>query len=158
MVRRRRSKVLLLVFSTVGVLLISEAGVRVAGYGADRGPYFQGYDGAGMVLMCYDGNPDGYLDIDLTNRAERQRLYDRYGIIDMEKTYAYTPYAVITPCDENKMRPGQVRPRKPDTLRLVALGDSFTYGHALKPGDPWPSQLESVLNAGTGGAGHGLKS
>jgi hypothetical protein len=145
-----------LLLALVSLLVIAsmvEIGLRLAGYGANRGPCFQGYDGAGIILMCYDRNPDGYLDVDLTKRSAREKLYNNYGIIDMERTYQYTPYGVVTPVDERKMRPGQFRPKTPGKIRLIAIGDSFTYGHSLKLGDPWPSQLEAILNQGAGGSG-----
>lgn len=146
---RGRGKWWVLFGSLVLPLLIVEVALRIAGYGADRGPSFQGYVGAGIRLMCYDQNLNDYLDVDLTEPSVRKEFCDRYGVIDMEKTYHYTPYAVVTPCDEREMRPGQIRPHKPPgKIRLIAIGDSFTYGHGLKPGDPWPRQLEAMLNAG----------
>lgn len=153
--RRRRTglKALLAIAAVVITLGFVEGGLRIAGYGADRGPCFQGYNGAGIRLMCYDRNLNDYLDVDLTDPATRQHFYDRFGVIDMEKTYHHTPYAVMTPCDAHEMRPGQRRVRKrtfdgePSKVRLIAIGDSFTYGHGLKPGDPWPRQLEGLFNA-----------
>ncbi len=151
--RRTVLKVLLAVGTVVVTLGLVEGGLRLVGYGADRGPCFQGYNGAGIRLMCYDRNLNDYLDIDLTDPAVRRHFYERFGVIDMEKTYHYTPYAVMTPCDEREMRPGQLRVRRrvfdgeAPKVRLIAVGDSFTYGHGLKPGDPWPRQLEGLLNA-----------
>lgn len=148
---RRSKKWLVLVGSVLLSLLIAEVVLRVIGYGADRGPCFQGYVGAGIRLMCYDQNLNDYLDVDLTDAAVRKRFYEEYGVIDMEKTYRYTPYGVVTPCDNREMRPGQIRPKPPGKIRLIAIGDSFTYGHGLKPGDPWPRQLEALLNGGDTG-------
>jgi len=145
---RRRGKFVLLLFPTCAVLAVVEVVLRLFGYGVDHGPCFQGFDGAGIVLMCYDKNPDGYLDVDLTKHSVRQQFYRDYGIIDMESYYHYTPYGVVTPCDEHGMRPGQIRPKTPGRIRIVAIGDSFTYGHALKPSDPWPAQLDALLNEG----------
>ncbi len=144
--RSYRSRLILLLLSLLVVVACAEIAIRVAGYGTDRGPCFQGYNGAGIRLMCYDRNPEGYFDVDLSRKAVREKFYKDYGVIDMEKTWRYTPYGVMTPCDHNEMRPGQVRPRTPGKIRLVAVGDSFTYGHALKPGDPWPEQLERMMN------------
>ncbi len=142
----RGRKWLALVGSLLVTLVVLEGGFRLLGYGADRGPCFQGYVGAGIRLMCYDRNLNDYLDVDLTDPRVRRRFYDEYGVIDMEETYHYTPYGVVTPCDRREMRPGQLRPKPKGKIRLIAVGDSFTYGHGLKPGDPWPRQLESLLN------------
>jgi hypothetical protein len=144
---RGRRRWLLLIGTVLCCLVLVEVTLRIVGYGADRGPRFQGYVGAGIRLMCYDQNLNDYLDVDLTEPAVRNRFYDEYGVIDMEETYRFTPYGVVTPCDEREMRPGQIRPKKAGTIRLIAIGDSFTYGHGLKPGDPWPRQLETLLNA-----------
>lgn len=33
-----------------------------------------------------------------------------------------------------------------DTFRIIALGDSFTFGHYVNTGENWPAQLEDMLN------------
>ncbi|MBN1345147.1 MAG: hypothetical protein JXQ73_20805 [Phycisphaerae bacterium] len=150
---RPRRKWPLALGSLLVTLLIAEIALRILGYGANRGPSFQGYNGTGIRLMCYDLNLNNYLDVDLTDPDVRQTFYRRYGVADMEQTYHYTPFGVVTPCDDHDMRPGQIRPKPPTPpgmpakIRLIAIGDSFTYGHGLKPGDPWPRQLETLLNA-----------
>lgn len=147
-----RNKWLLLFGSIFLFMLAAEISLRICGYGEDRGPSFQGYVGAGIRLMCYDQNLNGYLDVDLANPTIRKNFYDDFGVMDMEQTYHYTPHGVVTPCDEREMRPGQIRPKQAGKIRLIAIGDSFTYGHGLKQGDPWPRQLETFLNSD--GKGH----
>ncbi|MBN1341183.1 MAG: SGNH/GDSL hydrolase family protein [Phycisphaerae bacterium] len=147
----RRKRWLVLVGSVSLTILAAEVGLRIAGYGRDREPSFQCFFGRGIRLICLSRNPTGYLDVDLTDPRVRKRLHDEYGIIDMEKTYQYTPYGVVTPADEHGMRPGQMRPKAPGRIRVIAVGDSFTYGQGLKPGDPWPRQLETLLNAQAAG-------
>ncbi len=44
-------------------------------------------------------------------------------------------------------REREISPFKTRT-RIVAVGDSFTYGLAVAPGDAWPARLEAALNAG----------
>jgi hypothetical protein len=144
---RWKSRVLLIVVATCAALLAAEVPLRVLGYGADRGPYLQDYTGKGVHLLCYSRSANGYLDIDLADPAVRQRLYDRYGLLSMETTYRRTPYAVINECDERGMRPRPPRSRAAGTRRLVAIGDSFTYGQGLKSDDPWPRRLEALLEA-----------
>ncbi len=139
-------KLITLVVSIFFALLLGGIVLRLLGHGAPRGPYRQLFAGKGIVLMCFDRNIGGYFDVDLRDPNVRQKFYREYGVIDMEQTYRYTPYGVVTSCDKNFMRADQIRPRTPGKIRLVAIGDSFTYGHGLKDGDPWPSQLEVILN------------
>jgi lysophospholipase L1-like esterase len=41
--------------------------------------------------------------------------------------------------------------KPPDTYRIVAIGDSFTYGDGVRKEDTWVKQLESLLNREAGG-------
>ena len=151
---RRRTrwwqKWLLLVGSLVLSLLAVEIGVRIAAYGANRGPSYQAYVGRGALLLCFSENPTGYLDLDLRDPAVRTELHRKYDPIKIDETYHYTPYGVIVPCGHKRMRPGQIRLKSADKIRVIAVGDSFTYGHGLKPGDPWPAQLETMLRSDGG--------
>ncbi len=148
----QRGRWLLLIGSSLATLVVADFALRVVGYGADRGPYIQEFVGTGIRLTCFDRNLNDYLDVDLTDPAVRRRLYDEYGVMDMEGLYPHTPHGVLSPCDERGMRPGQIRPKAPGKIRVIAIGDSFTYGQGLKPGDPWPAQLEAVLDS-EGGSG-----
>lgn len=38
-------------------------------------------------------------------------------------------------------------PKPRDTYRILALGDSFTYGLNVEPAENWTTQLETILNA-----------
>jgi len=147
---RRWHKCLLLVGSLVFSLLTAEIGLRIAAYGANRGPSYQAYVGRGALLLCFSENPTGYLNLDLRDPAVRTELHRKYDPIKIEETYHHTPYGVIVPCGQKRMRPGQLRPKPADRIRVIAVGDSFTYGHGLKPGDPWPAQLETMLTADGG--------
>jgi len=146
-----RKKRLLLAGSLLVTLLIVEVGLRIAGYGAHRGPRFQEFAGRDVRLLCYNENLNDYLDLDLMDAAVRKEIRDKYDIAEvLDTTYYYTPHGVITPYDKNRMRPGQFRPKPMGKIRLIAIGDSFTYCHGLKAGHPWPAQLEKLLNAGGG--------
>lgn len=40
-------------------------------------------------------------------------------------------------------------PRPPDEIRILALGDSWTFGYLVGDGQTWPDQLEALLERGT---------
>jgi len=40
--------------------------------------------------------------------------------------------------------------KPPDTFRIIALGDSFTFGSLVNTRDTWPEKLEDLLNEHTG--------
>ena len=43
--------------------------------------------------------------------------------------------------------PEVVRPKPPGTFRILALGDSITWGDYLQEGETFPSQTQNILNA-----------
>jgi hypothetical protein len=45
------------------------------------------------------------------------------------------------------LRGGEVPPRHPGELRILAAGDSFTYGHGMSDVDAYPAILEQRLRA-----------
>jgi lysophospholipase L1-like esterase len=45
------------------------------------------------------------------------------------------------------MRGDEVRPKHPGEQRIVAIGDSFTYGHGVQDHETYPAVLESLLRA-----------
>ena len=49
-------------------------------------------------------------------------------------------------------RQAEFDPRKGAATRLVAIGDSFTFGHGVEEADAWPRVLEGLLAARGGGA------
>jgi len=72
---------------------------------------------------------------------------------------------VLTELSSQGLRDRLYGPKEPGEYRILMLGDSFTMGHAVAPGDSIPSQVErlldteglpgrvSVINAGCSGAG-----
>ncbi|MFM8410809.1 MAG: SGNH/GDSL hydrolase family protein [Alphaproteobacteria bacterium] len=51
------------------------------------------------------------------------------------------------------MRDREIEPKRPGEMRVVAIGDSFTYGHGVQLEESWPKVLEEVLAAGARAAG-----
>jgi lysophospholipase L1-like esterase len=45
------------------------------------------------------------------------------------------------------MRGAEISPRKPGTLRILALGDSFTFGVGAEAGETYPARLQEMLRA-----------
>lgn len=65
--------------------------------------------------------------------------------------------------NQKGLRGPEIRPKAPGTLRVLALGDSFTFGVGAQAGETYPAQLQQILrsrgvraeilNAGTPGFG-----
>lgn len=45
------------------------------------------------------------------------------------------------------MRDDEVRPRAPGELRVLAMGDSFTFGHGVSAAEAWPEVLAARLSS-----------
>jgi lysophospholipase L1-like esterase len=49
--------------------------------------------------------------------------------------------------NQRGMRGSEIGPKPPGTLRVLALGDSFTFGVGARVGETYPAQLEKILRA-----------
>jgi hypothetical protein len=45
------------------------------------------------------------------------------------------------------LRGAEVEPKRPGEVRILALGDSFTYGHGVQDAESYPAVLEALLRA-----------
>ena len=100
--------------------------------------------------------PDMYVEDDALGYA----LRPQFSAVFVRPEYA-------TPVNINAlgMRGPELRPRRENTLRILALGDSFTWGYGATEQEAWPYLLEralanryptndiQVLNAGVPGYG-----
>lgn len=46
------------------------------------------------------------------------------------------------------MRDHEIGPKRPGEIRVLAIGDSFTYGHGVQLEESWPKILETMLGTG----------
>jgi SGNH hydrolase-like domain, acetyltransferase AlgX len=70
-------------------------------------------------------------------------------------TYGGYEAVVVVRTDASGLRQDPTLPKpRPDAIRILALGDSFTFGDELEAPDSWPSQLERVLDRGRPGGSY----
>ncbi len=66
-----------------------------------------------------------------------------------EATVATTEYRSTWVINEDGHRGPRAGERGPAAMRIVALGDSFTFGYGVEEEEAWPRRLEALVNAGT---------
>ncbi len=57
------------------------------------------------------------------------------------------PHTVKVSISNQGLRDREYGPKRPDEFRILVLGDSYTMGHGLTPGETYPKVLELLLNA-----------
>jgi lysophospholipase L1-like esterase len=152
--KRALANVALVLASLIVALLLLEGVVRVL-FGAPR---VQGKQLITMALRqhhepgnkgadCYPSNPRGYFVRTVADDWPGAMLLEteRYKPIDMARL-AHTPYCVDFSNNLDGYRgPVRTAARAPNTFRILAIGDSFTYGEGVKDPDTMPAQLEKLL-------------
>jgi len=96
---------------------------------------------------CYPSNPRHYFLRTVPDDWPGAMLLEteHYTAIDM-KRLSRTPYCVdFSNNAEGYRGPLQAPARAPNTFRVLAVGDSFTYGEGVKDADTMPAQLQRVL-------------
>src|SRR5688572_26352957 len=123
-----------------------EAVLRVAGWVPSRlsGPGELFSPRERLFLDCYPSNPRGYFDIDLRDAAVRRR-YEAQGVENVGAVAARAPFAVEIRYNALWFRDREAGPRRPGTVRVVVLGDSFTEGQGVKESDTAVRRLETAL-------------
>ncbi|MCC6996528.1 MAG: SGNH/GDSL hydrolase family protein [Deltaproteobacteria bacterium] len=98
---------------------------------------------------CYPSNPRGYFVRSVPDDWPGYMLLEteHYHAIPMARL-THTPYCVDFSNNVDGYR-GARRDvaRQPNTFRVLAIGDSFTYGEGVKDPDTMPAQLEKALQA-----------
>lgn len=98
--------------------------------------------------------------------------FDDFYVPDPELGYRMRPgfagtlrqdYTSRIEINADGLRAGDLGPRRPGTTRVLAVGDSYTFGAGVARAEAWPAQLEGrlrgrgldaeVINAGTSGHG-----
>ena len=67
-----------------------------------------------------------------------------------EQSFATNEFAYTAHINALGLRDREIPPKKPDTFRIIAIGDSYTYGWGVEIEDTWLRRLEAQLRA----AGH----
>jgi len=101
-----------------------------------------------LLLDCYPSNPRGYFDIDLRSPAAQARY--RALISGAPFDVASAPWAVESSFNSQRFRDAEFEPKRPGTVRVMVLGDSFTEGQGVRETDTYARQLEALLNEAPG--------
>jgi len=102
-------------------------------------------------VVVRDGYPDGLF---VTDGAGGYRIAPGF-----EGRHVTDHYAVTIRTNAAGLRDDPLRPRAPGTRRVLALGDSFGFGHGVEAAQAYPARLEErlpgteVVNAAVPGYG-----
>jgi lysophospholipase L1-like esterase len=135
--------------SVAAVLLVLEAGFRLAGVASRPEPAAgRLFDGAWTTLLdCYPSNPRGYFDLDLRQKGTRARYRPLFGPRRYDEVRRFYPWAVESRYNARGFRDEPLGPKPPGTKRVLVLGDSFTEGEGVKQEDTAVRVLERLLRA-----------
>lgn len=62
------------------------------------------------------------------------------------RSWSDRPYAYLMPEGVRTLQDADPAPKKPDTFRIIVVGDSFTFGPNMQYADTFPKKLEWMLN------------
>jgi hypothetical protein len=152
LVRERLARLALVVGSCGLVLAGAEVLARVSDTGAHAARMARKANRARtLALDLYSENLHGQLDVDLRERAVRER-YAREGLGDLETAAGSTPFGVECRYNTRGFREGQIGPKRPGTPRIMVLGDSFTEGAGVQQDAVFTSVMRERLSAWGGGS------
>jgi len=149
-----RSRLFVFLVVLLASLLLAEAALWALGI-PRTAPFLQEFNvlapGPGgaprltLKLMCYDSNPSGDLDLDLSDPAQRLRYEPLFPDGELAAHWRDTPYGVEVRYNQAGLRERELAPKADGVRRIVVVGDSFTYGHGLPEAKSYPRQLERIL-------------
>ena len=144
------SRLLLLAASLLAGLLLLELGLRALGFTPARVRSRARVLGLEQPLLldCYPSNPRGYFDIDLRQPAARARYAELIARAPFDVESA--PWAVESRFNSLHFRDAEFEPKRPGSVRVLVLGDSFTEGQGVREPDSYARVLESLLNQAPG--------
>jgi len=146
-------KAIALLAGALAALLLAETLLHLLDVPPTR-PFFQEFTAPdrSFKLMCYDSNPSGALDVDLRDPGRRGRYPERFPDREFDLHWMDTPWAVEVSYNSQGFRERELTAPAPGVLRIVVVGDSFTYGHGLPERLCYPRQLETILRTRPGRA------
>lgn len=143
-----RFKLVALVCGTLFALLLAEGLLWIMDL-PKTGPFLQEFygprEGRRFKLTCFDSPPSSGYDADLRNPKERSRYESDFPDSEFSLHWEKTPYAVEVAYNAYGFRDREFGPRREGVLRIVVVGDSFTYGHGLPEKECHPRLLETIL-------------
>ncbi len=152
--RSWRFKLLALVIGSLLALLLAEGILWIMDL-PRTGPFLQEFygprEGRKFKLTCFDSLPTGGIDADLRKPEDRARYEPFFPDGEFSRHWEKTPYAVEVAYNSHGFRDREFGPRGDADLRIVVVGDSFTYGHGLPEKTCYPRQLEKILRETTPG-------
>jgi lysophospholipase L1-like esterase len=150
--RERLAKAGLVVSSCLVALGLAELIVRVAGLSPPAGPRFVRRVSADrrVGLDLYAENLGGRFDVDLRETETRAR-YAGMGMSELDALARTTPYGVECRYDARGFRGPALGSKRPDVLRVLVLGDSFTEGQGVREGETYASVLAQLLESSSPG-------
>jgi hypothetical protein len=130
--------------------------------------------GRGLVVLASCLLALGAIELGLQMTFPRMRLltrHERLGSIPRPNLNGRTTFGgheriVHITTNSLGLRAPELAPKPAGVRRVLALGDSFTFGHAVEAAEAWPAVLQQllnsrggpryeVINAGVGGYGTG---
>ena len=110
---------------------------------------FLGVVGLGLALSVLEaGLRVLYPDVPILGRDPRFGSLPRPNL-DVRKTFGGHERVVRVMTNGLGLRGGEISEgRTPGRRRVLALGDSFTFGDAVEAEEAWPARLEAALNRG----------
>jgi hypothetical protein len=144
--KRRLQAVALAAAATLFSLGVIEASLRALGLPSEA-PWVKSFKRPDFLLMCFDSNASGSLDIDLNDALQRARYESRFADDEFTDHWRHTPYAVEMRFNSKGYREDEFVAKRPGVRRIVVIGDSFTVGYGLPESASYPRRLESILKA-----------
>ena len=140
----RSSSVLILasLSSSILAFIVGEAAFRLL----SPKPYHQ------PLIHDVDGNPTRLSDLlsDIRLAREEDRVMARMCYDRPKWAYFEDEGCVPVQCNSIGLRDDEIPPKRVGEYRVLALGDSFTFGFGVLKGDTWCEQLELRLRAERG--------
>jgi len=104
--------------------------------------------GTSLQIISAD-NPMINAEINFQSDPSRLKFfYEPKVITDQKETRSWLPYTVNYSINSDSLneRYDYNLKKPPGTFRIIALGDSYTFGHYVNTSDNYPEQLEDLLS------------
>jgi len=100
-----------------------------------------------VEIYCRLSDPLGVSYFDETARYNRERVADPDLIFRHRPSWETTYQGVAVHFNERGLRDDTIKPKAPSEYRILALGDSVTFGWGVVQPDIFPARLQRILSA-----------